>query len=125
MGIKECIKELSFDEAKELGLKCENVLAYEISRIVFGVGKSNDINWEECTEVFFFDETKQVHMIHEGDEWKSVVFEDKTGNPFVEKTYKLISKLLGECKNIVKREYLDNDEDGQTYVVYTRLVSIQ
>ncbi len=125
MGIEKCVKEVSFEEGKNIGATCTNVLAYEMSKVVFGREKFSEINWEECTEAYFFDESKQVHMFLSEDGWKAIVFEEKDQLSYVDKTNEILSKFKGEGKDIVRREYLAFDEDGQTYVAYTRLVAIQ
>ncbi|MDO4340915.1 MAG: hypothetical protein Q4C91_23010 [Eubacteriales bacterium] len=125
--IKDCLKQKSFEEAKQLLVDYRYALLYMISEVVLTeTDMLAEINWEECKEAYFFDSKGQLHIFEEEEEEKFAAIEflpDKLN--FVEHKYSLAAKFGGIGKAVIVREYLDIDEDGQTYVAYTALYDIR
>ena len=97
-------------------------LIYMISELIFQETKEiGQINWDECQEAYFFDTAGQMHVFQseEGTLNASRFTEASEANR-VEHRY----QLAKTSKVLKVYEYLEQDEDGQTVVTYTRLVSI-
>ena len=126
MSIKENMKKISFDEAKNSISEYEYALVYMMSEFIFDrVDKISGINWDECMEAYCFGENGQLHFYKEDDEMSVTEFEDTEDLKVVERRYSMASAFKGIGKNIVIKEYLEADEDGQTYVAYKRLSGVE
>ena len=111
-------------DIKDLIKDYKYALLYYISETVLCCTTSlSEVNWNELTEAYFFDEKGQIHVFDDGEKKQAVVF-SANDTPYVEKNYDLLKKYDPVGKYVVVREYLALDEDGQSYVAYTALVGI-
>ena len=128
-------------------------LISELRLIPFEQWKTEDL--DECLEARFFGETSELHVFREEDTWMAVVVkeiadteiesalkqgdEDSSENEvksyaYIDRSYKLrgncakafsdkaAASIAGE---VIVREYIDYDEDGQVVTVKTRLVDLR
>ncbi len=103
----------------------ENVLAYEYSRVILGKPSEDPVNWDECTEAYFFDNTRQIHVWREDGQLNAVEIScDGSDEYYVDRKYRILDKLA-KGKTLTVREYLKPDEDGQMSVMCTRLISVE
>ena len=104
-------------------------LLYMISELIFRKTREIErIDWEECQEAYFFDETGQIHVFpKEEGTLGAVRFTEPSKANIVEHRYPLANRFAeGKTPQLLKtREYLEQDTDGQVVVAYTRLVSIE
>lgn len=116
------INTVEIDTVKIKWKNYKYALIYMISELIFNeTQKIEQINWEECQEAYFFDDTGQIHMFeNEEGTLSAVCFTEPPKANRVEHLYQLAktNKLLKVY------EYLKHDEDGQIIIEYTRLVSI-
>ena len=124
------IKKVSFEEGKKLVQDYEYALVYYFSDKYFGeVSALAEIDWDECIEAYFFNKTGQLYMYeYESSEMDATVFEEKQDVKYnyIDRNYEIASAFKADAgKKITVREYLDSDEDGQTFVKYTRLLEIE
>lgn len=115
------------------------VLAYMISELrlmPFEDWKAEDL--DECLEARFFGEDEELHVFQKDDRWKAVTVQDLSygddedvtvkNYAFVDRAYKIRHNCQVEVrgyKEIIVREYIDYDQDGQAKTVKTRLVGLQ
>jgi hypothetical protein len=125
--INGCLKEKTFEEAKQLLSGYKYALVYMISEVILEeTDKLSEIDWEECKEAYFFDSKGQLHIYKNEEEEGFQVIEFVSGKlSYVERKYALATKFNKTGKTVSVREYLDNDADGQSYVVYTSLYDIK
>ena len=113
------------------------------------------IDLDECLEARIFGENAELHIFREDDKWMAVEVQDVAvapedgeeeisnpdtekvpGDAFIDRAYALrgnmIQMISGTCgeevpkyKEIIVREYIDYDEDGQATTVKTRLVGLR
>ena len=74
--------------------------------------------------IYFFDEKGQTHIVNDGEKEYAAVFATNDV-PYVEKCYDLIAKHSNVGQQVIVREYLGADDDGQTFVSYTALYGIK
>lgn len=114
---------LSKDEALSVAENYPYAIIYTNSGIKFG--KTADI-WKKDDSPFnearFFKSDEEIHLFRYGDEMRAVRTKEN-GADYIEKKYAL-QELFGGGRVIV-REYLDTDEDGQTFVTATTLSGVE
>ena len=123
-------ENLDWEAARAECMSYENALVYMISRMLCGKTEqvADKINWEECTEARFFSEQGELHFFDYEGERKAVrVTEDEKEADCIDKAYGLTGKLKGAAigQEVVVREYIEYDEDGQAVVGLTRLLTIR
>ena len=87
---------------------------------------------DECIEIRLFGEDKELHLIF-GDEKRAVravdVASENTDENVLIRKYIINSRFLknglGDYKNLIVKQYLNVDQDGQVYVGLTRLQDVQ
>lgn len=119
----------SLNEAKEKVQEYDYALIYYFSEKYFGTVEALDqINWDECLEAYFFDEKGQMYVhAAETGELTAVIFQEKQNESYeyIDRKYELANMYKWSLgSQVLIREYLAADKDGQTYVEYTRLVDI-
>lgn len=129
MGMKG-LRKISFEEGKKLVQDFEYCLIYYYSNKYFGkVCNLSEINWDECIEAYFFDTTGQMYMYEsELSEMEVTVFNEEQGMEYnyIDRKYEIVNVFKAEAgEYIIVREYLNIDEDGQTFVEYTRLLDVK
>lgn len=125
--IKDCLKKKTFHEAKQLLPNYQYALIYMISEVILTETDTlAEINWEECKEVYLFDCRGQLHIFEDEEKngFTAAEFVPE-GLNYVERNYALAAKFEKMGKEFIVREYLDFDEDGQSYVAYTALYDIR
>lgn len=126
MGVKENLQKIDIDEVKALIQQYEYALVYEISQMVFDKIESiSQINWNEIQEAYFFHPKSQIHIYWNGDSLQATIYNETEDVKFVDRCYELAGKFHGIGNSIIEREYLEYDDDGQTYVAYARLVTVK
>lgn len=129
-SIKDSIKSLSFQEAEELFYNYEYCLIYEISDVVLNrLERLCEIDWNEVQEAWLFDEKGQLHIYRDEGILLAARVDDAVLDHAhtLEKTYRLADTnkfRIDGNKMIIVKEYIDFDEDGQSYVAYTRLLRL-
>lgn len=116
------IDTVEMDNVKTGWRNYKYALVYMISELIFKETKEiGQIKWEECQEAYFFDAAGQIHVFQneEGTLSASCFTE-----PFEAKRVEHRYRLAKIPKVLKVYEYLEQDEDGQIVVTYTRLVSI-
>lgn len=126
MSVKNNLRTVELADAKQMIQDYEFAVIYEISKMHFDKVESiSEIKWDEMQEAYFFNEAGQLHMFRDEDTICATVFTEDEDITHVDRLYEISNgfKVLG--KEIKERTYLEFDEDGQAYVAYTRLVSVQ
>jgi hypothetical protein len=121
----------------ERGKKYEFVLAHFYSEVL--IGKTIELidminkNWEELMEIRFFSPAGEVHLWKEGEVFCGIECKDEKINLPVQyfNKGKLFDEIIMDSpvassyhkfgKELEVKQYLDYDEDGQAYIVLTRL----
>lgn len=114
--------KLNEQEAQVQAQDYPYVLVRELSRVYLGEASQVDIQWDEVTEVRFFDGQSELRIWREEKALTAVRLEDaqEDETTCVEWTYPLAHKgAFGQALTVV--EYLQYDEDGQMYRAATRL----
>lgn len=125
MSVTNCIKKLSWEEAKSKVMTYDYALIYYMSSMIFApITDIVDMNEEECLEAYFFNEKGQLHIYRNEDELTAREFTEEENLTVVEKKYGLANVFKGIGSAVIVREYLESDDDGQMYVAYKRLSAI-
>lgn len=87
----------------------------------------SEINWDECIEIYAFNDKSQLHIFNDESELKASVFCEDSDMKYYDKPCNLKSKFAKPFskKSIIERKYFEPDEDGQMCVKYTRLIEIR
>ncbi len=120
----ELFRVISLNDAKEQGQLLKWVLVRQLSSVAMGEVINMPIDWDEVTEVRFFDEEKEIRIFERDGDLCSAVIADSASDvenvDFRDRTISLEHKgAFG--REITVREYFDYDEDGQIFVAATRL----
>ncbi|MCM1082941.1 MAG: hypothetical protein NC393_12180 [Clostridium sp.] len=124
MSIKDSIKKVTINEAKNMIANYDYALVYEISNMFcHPISESMHINWDEIQDAYFYNLKGELHVFC-GDELSAVCFEEPANAKYIDRKYKVNERnnINGIGSTIIKREYIDYDEDGQLMVVFSRLV---
>ena len=127
MKMEECLRSVSLADAEALIKAYEYGLMIMISDMKLVAVDGLELpDWDECIEAYFFNEDGQLHIYrNEEEQLIGVVMEEKKDLNYHDVTYALAeNKKIFAGDKVIVREYLDVDEDGQTFVAYTRLKSI-
>ena len=131
MDIKDVIKSSVYSSDNDLS-SYKYVLYYGISEVKLTTSSGLNFDPDECIEAYFFDENGQAHIYRDNDilkvaEIKEIDVKDilKVDNQVstLESKYAVQGRFSPYDK-VVVRSYLSQDEDGQVYVVYKRLVNL-
>ena len=124
MGVTK--KIIDMQDAYQEVYKYDYALIYMISELVLcKVTASMNINWDECMEARFFSPDKELHIFQEEGLLNAVEIKEDGECDKIIKKYDLANKFLSIGKRLVVYEYIDYDEDGQTFVSLTRLAGIE
>jgi hypothetical protein len=117
---------MELSQAYEQVNQYEYAYVYMMSKMVLcKVDELPLIDWEECLEARFFSEDRELHIFEGNDGMQAVLIEDGDSVDCNIRSYELVPKFKGVGKELEVQEYLDFDEDGQIYVVQTRLKGIK
>lgn len=121
------MKRISMDEVKNLLQNYEYVYLQMISEHILDYASSiSSIEWDELLEGYLFNRDSQIHIYREEDELLAVLITDDVEDAhIIDRKYEIAKKYKTIGKNVIVREYLKADEDGQSYVAVTRLVGIE
>lgn len=127
MSVKENLKKVTFEEAKNKIQDYDYALIYEISEMLFDkVGAISEIYWDEVQEAYFFNEKSQMHIYLSDDVLEAIVYNETDEDvTFVDRRYELAGKFSTIGREVKERNYLEFDDDGQAFVAYSRLVSVK
>ncbi|MBQ8639961.1 MAG: hypothetical protein IJ468_12415 [Lachnospiraceae bacterium] len=121
---------LSIEEAKKQINGFQYALVYQLESVLLGSidQMSDQIIWEECIEARFFSQEHELHIFEFNGEYRAVLVSDdgKQECESIVRCRKLEDRYrkLGWSELLVK-EYIGFDEDGQAYTALTRLVGLQ
>ena len=122
-------KTISIEEVKQTISDYEYGLVYENSAMLFGQTEElREVDWEQLQEAFFFDNNAQLHIFRDEDELKAIIIEDEEGDEYQLRTYLLNrtdARTSAVGKELVVKEYLEQDEDGQVYIKCTRMIDVK
>ena len=122
-------KTISIEEVKQTISDYEYGLVYENSAMLFGQTEElREVDWEQLQEAFFFDNNAQLHIFSDEDELKAIIIEDEEGDEYQLRTYLLNrtdARTSAVGKELVVKEYLEQDEDGQVYIKCTRMIDVK
>ena len=127
MSVKDNLKKVTFEEAKNRIQDYDYALIYEISEMLFDkVEKISEIYWDEVQEAYFFNEKSQMHIYLSDDVLEAIVYNETDEDViFVDRRYELAGKFSTIGREVKERNYLEFDDDGQAFVAYSRLVSVK
>ena len=89
----------------------------------------NETDWKQffrdewklsLLEARFFSDTEELRVFREGDDLRAVVVVETDGDRWLDETCEIANKDKFGATVTVRR-LIDFDEDGQAYVVFTRL----
>jgi hypothetical protein len=131
MDIKNIIKISVYSSDKDLSVY-KYVLYYGISNVVLSTTSNFTFDPDECLEAYFFDENGQAHIYRDDDILKVAEIKENDVKEFTKEDDQ-VSTLEGKYSiqgrfspydKVVVRSYFSQDEDGQVYVAYKRLVDL-
>lgn len=127
MSVKDNLKKVTFEEAKNRIQDYDYALIYEISEMLFDkVEKISEIYWDEVQEAYFFNEKSQMHIYLSDEVLEAIVYNETNEDvTFVDRRYELAGKFSNIGREVKERNYLEFDDDGQAFVAYSRLVSVK
>lgn len=122
-------KLLSLEDAKIHAQTLSYGLVYQFNRILIGsVEQVKDkIQWDECLEARFFSEKEEVHFFERNGIFAAVSISDETEETTCTRTKNVKLKPLfatSGWNEMVIKEYIAFDEDGQAYIELTRLAGL-
>lgn len=127
MSVDNFVKKIDIEDAKKNVSQYDYALIYQMSDVIFDkVVNIPTILWDEIVEAYFFNEKCQLHIYNDECELKAVEFNESSGEmKKIEKIYDISRKFAKIGSRIKIVEYLDNDEDGQIFVAYTRMATVE
>lgn len=90
-------------------------LIYKFDGIILDETKNvNDPDFSDCLEARFFNEDKELRVWRENDALKfaAVSFD----GDHIDVSYELDKRFSNMGNTVIIRQYLDHDDDGQTYI---------
>ncbi len=115
------------DYLMQIGSAYSYALIYEMSHVYFGetAQLTGKINSAELQEAYYFGEDGQTHIFQNDDGWNVVCMTKPQNAEYIDHAYFVDGQFASAGKNVIIREYLAMDEDGQARVEYTQLVRIE
>lgn len=118
-------ERIDVKKAMEETAEYQYALVYGMSGIFFGrTADCGEIDWTECLEARFFDETKELHFYEEDGRQYAVKVQGTMDEDSLMKKYELQDCHFGPGKYLCVCEHLTYDEDGQASVALTRLTGV-
>lgn len=112
------INNLEIRQALTEGKKLPFVMLHTVSEVVFAENPYEFVE-AEINEARFFDEQMEIRIFRQDGALRAVCLAEETTDKCIHETYLFENRKLG--KELQLCRVLDTDEDGQTYVVATRL----
>lgn len=100
---------------------------YNISDMYVGEARRYEtLQEEQLIEGYFFDQDRELHIYWDEDALKLVEFKESDNGHLehVDCSFELSKKVDG-CDELIVREYLDYDEDGQSYIAFKRMIRME
>lgn len=120
------VAEQEIAKALEHRTDYEYALLYRLSEIVLcKMEQLEDFDLKECVEARFFSADKELHLFEVEEGMCAVEVTDDGVTDYILKKYKLAPKFAGVGEQLVVKEYLDYDADGQAVVALTRLCGVE
>ena len=126
------IRELSTDlpELEKKAAQYPYVIAHMYSDIQCGESVHDKIEWNELVELRAFGEQGELHVYEENGGLKALEIVESgecSADDTVVKRYPVRRAVCSTGKRVelVVKEYLEADEDGQAVVVYTRPIRLE
>jgi len=111
------IRTITCEEAKQSIAKYEFVIAHMISELQYGKTEEAQINWNELLELRAFSDKEELRVYHGNMGLTAQICTETVEKP--DNTIVLTYNMKNGKKLKVK-EYMEQDEDGQAVVGYTR-----
>ncbi|SCJ09777.1 CRISPR-associated protein [uncultured Clostridium sp.] len=122
LEVREIAAEIP--ELKKRAAQYPYMIAHMYSDIQCGENVHDEINWDELVELRAFDEKGELHIYEQNGGLKAVEITETEDckEDTVVKYYPVRKAVCASAKRCVLavKEYLEDDEDGQAVVVYTR-----
>lgn len=119
------VERMDMESALKEIFAYEYALIYGMSRIVLCKAEElEQVNWDECFETRFFDNTKELHLYEQDGRMCAVKVVGTMDENCLTKKYVLQDNYSALGKYLCVCEHLGYDEDGQAFVVLTRLTGI-
>ena len=118
-------QKLEVDEAKSKIKEMSFAIGQFISE--YKVGTPDEVgNFDngECLDARYFSDSSEIHTFRKGNDMICVETSDGD-REFFDTEYEIENRFSATGKYVVVRNYIDTDEDGQSVVTGTRLVSIK
>ena len=117
---------LSVQDAIDAGRKLKNAGVYLrlFDRVVLGKTlEMKEIPEDRILELRFFNRDQEIRIYRDGDQLNAIRVRDGDYPDFIDSRHK-INPQFGDY-SLVKRQYIDFDEDGQAYPVCTRFLELE
>ena len=119
------VERIDVKKAMEETAEYQYALVYGMSGIFFGrTDDCRKLDWTECLEARFFDETKELHFYEEDGRQCAVKVQGTMDDDSLMKKYELQERYFGPGKYLCVCEHLTYDKDGQATVALTRLTGV-
>mgnify|MGYP000749638685 CR=1 FL=1 len=121
-------KKMTFEDAIKTIDTYDWAIVYQASEMLFDHVDEikQKINWNECLEARFFNETSQLHVFGELGDLKAVcMMDDGKSAQEIDRKYVLANQFRDKGKYIKIKEYYDFDEDGQLCMKAIRPVKVE
>lgn len=103
-------------------------LLYGQSALFLGAAPDS-VDVATLMEAWFFDDTKELHLFQEDNQWYAATTEDESGDEWQDQMFLLEHQFNanGGIQNptITVRRYIGYDADGQAYITQTRLLALK
>ena len=120
------VERMDADKALEEIEAYQYALVYMISGITLcRTAEFDNVDWDECLEARFFDADKELHIYEENEILCAVKTVGTADSDCLMKKYELQDHYFGQKKYLCVCEHLGYDEDGQAFVILTRLTGIE
>lgn len=119
---------MTFEDAIKTIDTYDWAIVYQASEMLFDHVDEikQKINWNECLEARFFNETSQLHVFGELGDLKAVcMMDDGKSAQEIDRKYVLANQFRDKGKYIKIKEYYDFDEDGQLCMKAIRPVKVE
>ncbi len=80
---------------------------------------------EEFLEARFFSKEEEMHVFRRNGKLQAVLVDDGAFSDSIDRVYFLGGGFRKTGERLRVRQYLSQDEDGQTYIALTRLAGIE
>lgn len=121
-------------EKKDAEKIAEDIKEYEFA-LIYGLSEmrlcriaelsEEGFDMGDCVEARFFSGDKELHYFERNGLFRALEVRDAYGGEENVTRYSIARRWQRCGKELLVKEYLDYDEDGQAYVAHTRLCGIE